>query len=111
MAEAEPVAEEATGGEAPAAAGGPDPEAQAELGATGRGRARLYRREVGAVAAPCPPPPAPAAPDVSNAEPAAALGSLVNLPPVRLEGALGGVGGAITNTVQKSSKRWPLTRR
>ncbi|MDQ2808823.1 MAG: hypothetical protein M3Z04_18250, partial [Chloroflexota bacterium] len=84
--------------EAPA---GPDPEAQAELAQLGAGVGD-YSGGGGGGGGAVPAPPKPAAPpDVSNAEPAAALGSLSALPPVALANSLGSVGGAINHTVGK----------
>ena len=45
--------------------------------------------------------PAPAVPDVSGAEPSAALASVSNLPPAQLLAGLGSVGSAVGNTVAK----------
>jgi len=48
-----------------------------------------------------PDKPAPPAPDVSQAEPSAALAAVSNLPPAQLMAALGGVGSAVGNSVGK----------
>jgi len=45
--------------------------------------------------------PAPPVPDVSGAEPSAALASVSNLPPAQLLAGLGSVGSAVGNTVAK----------
>ena len=45
--------------------------------------------------------PTPPAPDVSQAEPSAALAAVSNLPPAQLLGALGGVGAAVGTLVGK----------
>jgi hypothetical protein len=48
-----------------------------------------------------PDKPTPPAPDVSQAEPSAALAAVSNLPPAQLMAALGGVGSAVGNSVGK----------
>jgi hypothetical protein len=48
--------------------------------------------------------PAPAQPNVSNADPAAAMGAVANLPPAQLQASLGGVSSAAATAVAKQKQ-------
>jgi len=93
-------------GEAGAALGGacaPSPDDAAKPAAEGGDGAASGGCGGGGGAAPADVPPT-AAPDVSQSDPAAAMGAIANLPPAQLQSALGGVSQAATTAVGKQKE-------